>query len=141
MFHILLVDDDEDEHLFFQWSLEKIAFEIRLISAYSCREAKNLTFEKVPDLVFVDINLPGEDGFYCLQEIRHMPSLKYVPVYLYSTEISERSQQRAAELGATGCMKKSRDNAKLAKVIFELLNNRTVRILQQSDSQRESSTR
>jgi CheY-like chemotaxis protein len=119
MLHILLVDDDEDEHLFFQWSLEKIGADIKLSCVFSTTQAIAVLRETVPAVIFVDINLPGADGLDCLASIRKMRHLKAVPVYMYSTDISEGTLCKAALLGANGCIKKSRNHELLAKMIRE----------------------
>jgi CheY-like chemotaxis protein len=119
--HILLVDDDEDEHLFFKWSLEKIRTDIALSCAFSSTEAIALLEETVPAMIFLDINLPGADGFDCLASIRKMYHIKDVPVYMYSTEISAGTIHRSTSLGANGCIKKSRNHDLLAKMIGENL--------------------
>lgn len=120
MLHILLVDDDEDEHLFFKWSLEKIETGISFTSVFSGTQAVKHIAEKAVDIIFVDINLPGADGFDCLQSIRNIQGYKNIPVYMYSTEITITTLQRAAELHA-GCIKKSRNHNQLAKIIREKL--------------------
>jgi CheY-like chemotaxis protein len=118
---ILLVDDDEDEHLFFLWSLEKIGEEISLQDAYTVPKAEEILMQITPDIIFLDINLPREDGFDCLGAIRQIPRLTNVPIYMYSTEITEKSMRLAAALGATGCLKKSRSYDVLGRNIMQLL--------------------
>jgi CheY-like chemotaxis protein len=118
MLHILLVDDDEDEHLFFEWSLEKIETGICLTSVFSGAQALKHLTERSADIIFLDINLPGADGFECLRSIRNMQRYQEVSVYMYSTEITGSTLKRASELGA-GCIKKSRNHDHLAKIIRE----------------------
>jgi CheY-like chemotaxis protein len=120
-FIIMLIDDDEDEHLFFQWSLEKIEIPITLVGAYSTAQAMEALKTVTPQLIFVDINLPGADGFECLAAIRHLPKLKDIPVYMYSTEITNGTIKRAATIGASGCLKKSRNHDALAKNTMDIL--------------------
>ena len=120
MLRILLVDDDEDEHLFFKWSLEKIETGICLTSVFSRDNAIKHVTENAVDIIFLDINLPGADGFECLQTIRNMQACKNIPVYMYSTEITGLTFQRARELGA-GCIKKCRNHDHLANIIREKL--------------------
>lgn len=120
MLRILLVDDDEDEHLFFKWSLEKIETGICLTGVFSSDKAIKHVTENAVDIIFLDINLPGADGFECLQTIRNMQACKNIPVYMYSTEITGLTFQRAEELGA-GCIKKSRNHDHVANIIREKL--------------------
>lgn len=121
MLRILLVDDDEDEHLFFQWSIEKIGSKIDLLQAQSALQAQDLLKQFIPDIIFMDINLPGADGFDCLNAIRDLPGVSNVPVFMYSTEITESSKQKAISLGAAGCLKKLRNHDVLDKIINEKL--------------------
>lgn len=123
MLHILLIDDDEDEHLFFQWSVEKIGSDINLLGALSAEQAQTLLEQSIPDIIFLDINLPGADGFDCLNAIRNLPAVKDVPVFMYSTEITETSRQKAISLGAAGCLKKLRTHDVLDKIISEKLKS------------------
>ena len=122
MLHILLIDDDEDEHLFFQWSVEKLQPGVELTCVFSGSHAFELLPKIIPDFIFVDINLPGDDGFECLNAIRKLHQLQDVPVYMYSTEINETSLQKAGMMGATGCLKKSRNHEELASTIRQKLN-------------------
>lgn len=119
--HILLVDDDEDEHLFFRWSLEKIDTEISVLDAYNGPQAEEMLMKVSPELIFLDINLPGADGFECLEIIKNIPHIKSVPIYMYSTEITDKTIKRATKLGAAGCLKKSRSHDVLGRNIMEIM--------------------
>lgn len=120
--HILLIDDDEDEHLFFQWSLESLNIQACLHDAYSADQAERVLHDLVPDIIFLDINMPVSNGFECLQRLRGLETLKNTPIYMYSTDISEYSVGRAMSLGASGCLKKSRSNTHLCKGLVDILN-------------------
>ena len=120
MLRILLLDDDEDEHLFFKWSLEKIETGVCLTSVFSSDTAIKYVAENAVDIIFLDINLPGADGFECLHSIRNIQECRNIPVYMYSTEITGLTLQRATELYA-GCIKKSRNHDQLTKIIREKL--------------------
>ncbi|HUQ65169.1 MAG TPA: response regulator, partial [Flavitalea sp.] len=91
MLHILLVDDDEDEHLFFKWSIEKIKTGIDLSCVFTESQALEILENKSADIIFLDINLPGADGFDCLDVLKQIPNVKNIPVYMYSTEINENT--------------------------------------------------
>jgi CheY-like chemotaxis protein len=132
MQYILLVDDDEDEHLFFQWSLEKINRNISLISTFTGDQAIKLLDTTIPEMIFLDINLPGADGFECLEKMKGIINEKRIPVFLYSTEITEQTIRRAKALNAAGCIRKARNHIGLSQNIIELLNGIRVRSFEEN---------
>jgi CheY-like chemotaxis protein len=86
---ILLADDDEDDRLFFQEAVadsginaEYSAVEngLQLIDFLSDVQAC-----PAPDVIFLDINMPGMDGKACLGEIRKQAKFADTPVIMFST--------------------------------------------------------
>lgn len=74
---ILLVDDEESIHLLYKEEFEEEGYEVA--SALSGEEALRLfeTFE--PDLVILDINMPGMDGIEVLGQMKHKkPNVKVI---------------------------------------------------------------
>lgn len=62
-----------------------------------------------PNLVILDLKLPGMDGFETLQAIRSNPKLKLLPVVILTTSKYIQEINRAYELGASGFVTKSED--------------------------------
>ena len=60
----------------------------------------------LPDIILLDINLPGMDGFELLALIRKTPRLRIIPVVILSSSIDEGDIQRAYGLGANAYMSK-----------------------------------
>ena len=120
--HILLIDDDTDDIDLFKEALSETNTLATLDYFYDAGQLLTdfKKLPKLPDIIFLDINLPGADGFECLQTIRNMQACKNIPVYMYSTEITGLTFQRAEELGA-GCIKKSRNHDHVANIIREKL--------------------
>lgn len=52
-----------------------------------------------PDIIILDLMLPGKDGFEILEEIKDDPALKKIPVVIFSNKNSEQDRSRAQELG------------------------------------------
>mgnify|MGYP001551845950 CR=1 FL=1 len=119
--NILLIDDDDDEHLFLQWTAEKISKDLCVLHAYNGPQAVRMLKQVAPDIVLLDINLPGSDGFECLRRIREMEACNHIPVYMYSTDITEEYKKLALELGASGTIKKSRTSANFIEHVVEIL--------------------
>lgn len=84
--------------------------------AFLCREG---TFADAPrpDLVLLDLNLPGREGHDVLQEIKSDQSLRRMPVIVLSSSRSERDIARAYELHANAYMTKPTDFDGVVKLL------------------------
>ena len=85
---IVLAEDDEDDFLLFQEALNEYEEPIRLNWVKDGEELMKLLKQdsaEIPDIVFLDINMPRKNGFECLTEIRSDVRLKKIPVIIYST--------------------------------------------------------
>jgi CheY-like chemotaxis protein len=54
----------------------------------------------LPDIIVLDLKLPGKDGFEVLQELKQTPGLQQIPVVIFSNNSSDEDKHRATELGA-----------------------------------------
>ena len=77
---ILVVDDEESIHLLYREELEDEGYQV--ISAMNGEEALKLFDEENPDLVILDINMPGMDGIEVLRQMKQQKP--NVPVILSS---------------------------------------------------------
>jgi CheY-like chemotaxis protein len=86
---ILLTDDDEDDLLFFRHALNDsgIAADLTAVSDGSklIDYMLNLSEAPAPDIIFLDINMPGLDGKSCLREIRKQERFSDIPIVILST--------------------------------------------------------
>src|SRR5258706_9919401 len=119
---ILLVDDDEDEHVIFHSALKNIKEDFTFISAVSCEHALKILSSVVPDLVFLDVNMPRMNGIKCLEEIRKIKKLTEVSVYMYSTGINAKDGQKAILLGAEDYIIKPNSINALSAILKEILS-------------------
>ncbi len=102
-FNILLADDDKDDCFFFKKALKELAFVshltiitdgAKLISYLSNKK------DKLPDVIFLDINMPRKNGIECLTEIKQNDKLKHIPIIIYSTSIYDAVAASLYEKGA-----------------------------------------
>lgn len=100
--HIFLVDDDEDDQLFFLEALQEIDDSIEFSFAENGKKALSKLNELVqlPDVIFLDINMPELNGFECLKELKKCARLRTVPVIMLSTSVSFHDMNYSKELGA-----------------------------------------
>lgn len=119
--HFFLIDDDPDELDIFSEGLSEANPGCFCTWADSPFKALDMLKTVVPDIIFLDINMPRMDGFDCLREIKKMDNVAHVPVILYSNGINDEACKKAVDLGASGCVRKAADIPKLASIIRKVL--------------------
>lgn len=93
MLRVFLTDDDEDDRLFFQESIESIDIETELVLFKNGNELMSYLHSedaKLPHLIFLDLNMPIKNGLECLKEIKASDKLKDLLIAIYSTSSSEK---------------------------------------------------
>jgi CheY-like chemotaxis protein len=119
---ILLVDDDSDDQYFIQEALASIDPSITCKSAGDGEEALSILAksEQLPDIIFLDINMPRMDGRECLKAIRRDPRLCQANVFVISTSVSRDDEMLLGALGAP-FMVKPNDYSALANNLSQCL--------------------
>jgi len=107
--NILLADDDKDDRFFFAKALEGLTVETKLRTVRNGQElieylARN--FEKLPDVLFLDLNMPRKNGSECLTEIKSNKKIKEFPVIIYSTSLNDEIADILYQKGAHYYMRK-----------------------------------
>lgn len=120
---ILLADDDPDDCFFFREALQKIDFPTQLIIVHDVDELlyylrKSST---IPDILFLDLNMPKKNGFCCLQEIRKNPNWQDLFIVMYSTYLDKSLIETLAESGANHFIQKPAKFGQLVKMIERTL--------------------
>lgn len=90
---------------------------IELRTATSPIEGLTLLSKSTPDLILLDINLPGMDGFEVYSRLRAMPHLMSVPVIAVSANAMADDIRRGMEVGFTDYMTKPLDIGKFVKLL------------------------
>lgn len=97
MTHALVIDDVEEVTVNMCRMLGLLGVEAK--AAFSVREAMLHLLDRPPDIIFLDIKMPGFDGFEVLTYLKREPRLENVPVCIVSTEGQEETVRRAKRLG------------------------------------------
>ncbi len=124
--YIMIVDDDADDRMLFEDALKEVSAETKLISLNNGMDLMNVLHKKEvhgPDVIFLDINMPGKNGFECLASIRSNPTLKSIPIILYSTCSQEDTINKAYSSGANLYVSKPNNFNALKKIIAKVLDN------------------
>ena len=121
--HILLADDDEDDTFLFTEALEHIPIEIKLDIAENgiklMHKLKN--DNSIPDLIFLDMNMPVKNGLECLTEIRNSDLFREVPVIVLSTSVAGHLLESAYKEGANLYIQKPTSFYSLVEVLKKCL--------------------
>ena len=97
----ILADDDPDDRDLFTLALQNVAPTVHCICFKNGSEAiQYLKTSPTVELIFLDLNMPGMDGWECIKLLKQDPLLKNIPVIIYTTSSSEKDIQRAREEGA-----------------------------------------
>jgi len=84
-------------------------------------EAIELVDSVRPDLVLLDVMMPGGSGLSVLEHVRNAPEMKETPVIVVSAFAADRDHLAAFEAGASGFLKKPFDPDELESLVNELL--------------------
>ncbi|RRQ50662.1 response regulator [Maribacter algicola] len=121
---ILLVDDDEDDREFFADALVGVNLNTQLHqldNGKSCLDYLMQQVQNLPNLIFLDLNMPIMNGFECLEEIRKNPLLKDLPIAIYSTSSSDDDIERTFLSGANIYIKKPSSFEDLKKSLTQVI--------------------
>lgn len=129
--NILLADDDMDDCLFFKNALEELPLSTKLSIVHDGDVLMNYlakTSNHLPDVIFLDINMPRKNGLECLSEIKSNPVLKDIPVIMFSTSNSWETINMLFNSGSHVYIHKPSDFAQLKQVIQHALPIATEKI-------------
>lgn len=121
--NILLVEDDPEDQLFFIEALSEIKNANLYGVAGNGKEALDVLENSVnlPEIIFLDINMPLMNGIECLTAIMQNPQIKNIPVVIFTTEIGQ--MELARKLGAKAIVKKTYDGKILRKQLEEVISS------------------
>jgi CheY-like chemotaxis protein len=123
--NVLLIDDDEDDQEIFVSAVKQVASSVVCNCFDNATEAlQNLAAGVlVPDVIFLDLNMPGMNGQQFLVEIKKRSDLSNIPVIIFSTASQSNTIQLMKSLGAHEFITKPSDYDKLLNILRPLLAN------------------
>lgn len=103
--HVLIAEDDEDISRLLEAKLRGVGFEVTLVAdgeaCWEYLEGVDHDGGPVPDLLVLDVMMPGMDGFQLLGRINESELLRDLPVLMLTARARESDVVRGLELGAT----------------------------------------
>jgi CheY-like chemotaxis protein len=101
---IIIADQDEDERCLLRAVLKLKGFNV--LEAADGQQAINLAIEKHPDLLLVDLRLPGVSGAAAIRQIRKCPELRSLPIVTVSIRSNSAQSRRASSDQSTAHLRK-----------------------------------
>lgn len=119
MAKVLVVDDSPTEVLQFKDMLESLGYEV--ITAENGRDGVAMTSKEQPDLVLMDIVMPGVNGYQATRLLSRGSTTSHIPVVLISGKDQESDKIWGKRQGAKGYIVKPVKENELASVIDKLI--------------------
>ena len=119
MLEILVVDDNAVSRELLRYVLKPLGLEV--VEAASGLEALERIAEVRPDVVLLDLDMPGLDGYGVLREVRRKPEWTGLRVVAVTAYAMQGDRDRAAEAGFDGYITKPINAVQIRKYVEELL--------------------
>jgi CheY-like chemotaxis protein len=118
---ILVVDDDKTAVQIIGSLLVKQGYQVE--TAFSGSEGVSKAAECKPDLILMDINMPGMDGYEATGKIKAIDELRQIPVIFLSGRPPEKDLGEAFAAGGTSYLRKPITGQQLAQVVAMVLES------------------
>lgn len=118
--HILLADDDENDRLIFTEAFAELEIKSVVDTVKDGMKLMERLRDRtipLPDLLFLDLNMPRKDGLECLKEIRSDKKLKGISIAIYSTSGNKKDLEETFLNGANIYVIKPSSFSKLKTVL------------------------
>jgi CheY-like chemotaxis protein len=120
MTRILCVEDSEDAMFALHKRLGFAGFEVKV--ATNGAEGVDWAKTLLPDLIVMDLRLPGLDGWEATRRLKSQPETKHIPIIVVTADTSEKSREKALAAGCDEFQTKPVNFEKLVKNIHSLLS-------------------
>ena len=121
---VLVVDDSPNVRRLIRTALEGHGYAVS--ESEDGEQALASAQASPPDLVITDIYMPVMDGLSLVQAIRALPSLRFTPVLILTTEASEGMKERGRAAGATGWIVKPFEAEQLCRLVARFVRTPAV---------------
>lgn len=120
MMRILIVDDSPTETYRFKEILNKHGFDV--LEASNGADGVTMAQAELPDLILMDVVMPGVNGFQATRQISRIDSTKHIPIIIVSTKDQATDRVWGKRQGARDYLTKPVDESMLMQVIHQYVN-------------------
>ncbi len=121
---ILLLDDDDDDCTLFEDALNEVNSTVELKTANSYGQMMRVLGDpdsELPDLIVMDLNMPAQNGFECLANLKMSEELKHLPVVIFSTSAQREAIDLVYDRGAVLYITKPSTFSELKQIVARLV--------------------
>jgi CheY-like chemotaxis protein len=119
MAKILCVEDSEDSLFTLHKRLGLAGFDVKVVT--NGTEAVDWVKTLMPDLIVMDLRLPGLDGWEATRRLKGQAETKHIPIIVVTADTSEKSREKAFAAGCDAYETKPADFPKLIERINSLV--------------------
>ncbi|PJZ89808.1 PAS domain-containing hybrid sensor histidine kinase/response regulator [Leptospira levettii] len=123
---ILIVEDNEMNRELLKRMIQKYIPNSKIIEAVDGLEGVRFFRESLPDLVFMDVQMPNMDGLEAATEIRKQPSGSKIPIVALTAGALYEERKKCFEVGMDQFLTKPIDILALNEILFHYLNRSTL---------------
>ena len=116
---ILVIEDDPATSRLIDYSLRHHGYEV--VTANNGHEGVKKAQSESPDLVILDVMLPGVDGYEICRRLRSNPETAALPIIIFSAKAQESDREAGLECGADDYLTKPAAPAEIVARVYKLL--------------------
>jgi two-component system, cell cycle response regulator DivK len=117
---ILVVEDNPANQMLIQFTLESSGYHVEVAGA--AREALAIIDHGMPDLILMDIQLPGQDGLSLTRQLKADPAMKAIPVVALTARAMIGDRELCLEAGCSGYISKPIDTRTIVDEVAKFLS-------------------
>jgi CheY-like chemotaxis protein len=124
-----IVDDDPDDVDLFIEAINEIDQSIYCESAFDGQEALQKLNDAgtiLPDIIFLDLNMPRINGMQCLTELKTNKKLSHIPIVIYTTSSSQKDLDETKESGASYFLTKPSSFKELCSILSGIISGELI---------------
>jgi len=122
MFKILYIDDSENNRILVTRRLARSGYQV--LSAENAEQGLALVTAELPDLILMDMGMPGTDGWTATRSLKAEPKLQHIPVIALTAHAMQGDREKSLDAGCDDYETKPFDFARLLEKIAAHLASR-----------------
>ena len=124
-FRLMLIEDSEADIILTKKAIEQGNYSVDLVIFKNAKKALDFLFneknaEQLPDLIILDLNMPGLNGFDVFKKVKDNFRLKHLIIIMFSTSDTNKDVLKAYQLGANSFIKKPIDFQEFKEIMNAL---------------------